>query len=97
MKVPLEGSSSFARGVLSPRAGPPEAAHHASWQTREWSACPAGPRRAAPGEAGYPLPHPAEPQVQRRDDQHVERGRGEQAAQDDDGHRRLDLAARLAA
>jgi hypothetical protein len=28
--------------------------------------------------------------------EHVERGRAEQAAQDDDGHRRLNLAARLA-
>src|SRR6056297_440846 len=39
----------------------------------------------------------AEAQVQRRDDDHVQRRRGDQTAQDDDGHRRLDLAAGLTA
>ena len=40
---------------------------------------------------------PAKPQVERRDHEEVEQRRGDQAAQDDDRHRVLDLVARDAA
>jgi hypothetical protein len=40
---------------------------------------------------------PAEAQVKRRDDDHVEYHRGQEPEQDDDGHGRLDFAAGLAA